>query len=252
MPPYRVRGLTSVSIAISLAAICSSTTAASSSPGLAARAEVTAEGAKLELIERTRPDGTLERLFQRDAGQVLYRSAVTLRAGGFDVQILQGHPAQIGSFRVEGGQLEVRDAAGKPLWTETLKEPLCLPELFGEFVRAHWDRLSPGAAPLRCVTPIIKAKKTAPLQWRRLPDLPDGERVVELGPGSFGMRFFVIPTRLTFAADGTRLLAQQGQLEAPPRVDGRAAYLRGAARFTQTRTLADWPAQRFGGATVPP
>lgn len=216
------------------------------SAAVVARAEVTAEDQRVELVEQRLEGGALQRMFRAEGGVTLYRSVAGVLTDGLEVQVLVGHPSQRGSFRLQAGRLDVRDGEGKPLWSETLTEPLCLPELSGEFIRAHWDRLAPGAKPLRCVTPIIKAKKVAPLQWRRLADLPGGERVVEVGPGSFGMRFFVIPTRLTFSADGTRLLSQQGQFEAPLRTEGRARYLRGFGQFTQTRWLENWRASLFG------
>ena len=59
-----------------------------------------------------------------------------------------------------------------------------------------------------------------------------------------------IPRR--FNPDGTLLLAQQGQFEAPPRIDGRASYLRGTAVFTQTRPTAAWPSAAFGAASATP
>lgn len=219
---------------------------------MAARAEIDADGSRIELIEQSLDRGVMQRSFRNDAGSTLYRSITRAVPSGLEVQVLEGHPAQLGSFRLEAGRLEVRDAENRPLWSETLTQPLCLPELSGEFVRANWSRLSIGAPPLRCVTPIIKARKVAPLQWRRLPDLPDGKRVVEWGPGSLGMRLFMIPTRMTFSADGTRLLAQQGQFEAPPRVDGRAGYLRGSAVFTQARQADAWPTTAFGPSSGSP
>lgn len=138
------------------------------------------------------------------------------------------------------------------MWAVDLTPPLCLHEMAGEFVRAHWNRLALGSGPLRCVTPIIKARKVAPLKWRRLPDGPGGERIVQLGPGSLGMRLFMIPTRMTFSPDGSLLLAQQGQFEAPPRMDGRASYPRGAAVFSQSRPTESWPSAAFGPALATP
>lgn len=218
----------------------------------AARAEITADGIRFELVEQQLDRGALQRSFRTATGTTLYRSVTRAGPGRLEVQVLEGHASQRGSYRLEAGRLEVRDSEGQPLWAENLTQPLCLPELSGEFVRAHWNRLALGSEPLRCVTPIIKARKVAPLQWRRLPDGPRGERIVELGPGSLGMRFFMIPTRMTFSPDGTLLLAQQGQFEAPPRIDGRASYLRGAAVFTQARLTEAWPSAAFGPAAAAP
>lgn len=201
----------------------------------------------IQLTEVLGADGSLERRFTA-AGLLLYRARVLPSATGFEVTVAAGHPAQLGRFVVDAGTLSAFDASGAPLWAQPLPERLCLPELFGEFVRAHWDRLVAGAEPLRCVTPILKARKVAPLQWRRLPDEADGRRVVEVAAGSLGMRLFMSPTRLTFSPDGSRLLAQAGQFEAPPRVDGRAGYLRGDASFTRSRESMAWPATRFAAA----
>lgn len=243
--PSLLQRLRNPLLAATLAAL-SALAQATAPPPVVGRAELLADGQRVELVEQQLERGALQRTFRGDGGAVLYRSVARPLANGVEVLVLEGHPSQRGSFRLDSGRLEVRDAAGQPLWSETLTEPFCLPELSGEFVRAHWHRLVEGAEPLRCVTPIIKARKVAPLQWRRLANLPGGERVVEVGPGSFGMRFFVVPTRLTFSADGRRLLAQQGQFEAPPRTEGRAAYLRGSAQFTLSRPLDSWPANLFG------
>lgn len=218
----------------------------------AARADITADGERLELVEQALESGGLQRVFRSGAGTTLYRSITRALPDGFEVQVLEGHPAQLGSFQVVGRRLNVRNAQGQALWAEELTQPLCLPELSGEFVRANWNRLTVGSPPLGCVTPIIKARKVAPVQWRRLPDLPSGERVVELGPGSLGMRFFLTPTRFTFSADGALILAQQGQFEAPPRIDGRAAYLRGSAFYTQPRQTGVWPSNLFRSLAVTP
>jgi hypothetical protein len=242
------RFLTSLRVATAWA--CMAALAPFSLPAHAAVASGTLvpdDGAPVRLEESLGPDGRLERRFSRD-GQLLYRSVVVPRAEGFEVEVLGGHPAQLGRFSVSRGQLEVRDAAGRPLWAEPLAQPLCLPELLAEFVRAHWAQLTAGAPPLRCVTPIIKARKVAPVQWQRLPDAADGSRVVELQPGSLGMRLFLRPTRLTFSADGARLLSQRGQFEAPPSVEGRARYLKGELRFEAPRSAADWGRARFATA----
>lgn len=135
-----------------------------------ARAEITSEQWKGEVIETKLQDGGIERRLLRDLGQRVYRSAVTPLADGFEVKVLEGHPSQRSSFRVQGGRPEVRDGSGEVLGTETLRDLLCLPALFDKFGRSHGDRLSQGSAPLRCMTPIIKATKMAPLHWRRKPE----------------------------------------------------------------------------------
>jgi hypothetical protein len=236
---------------VGILGLWASTTTWAATPAVA-RAEITAGDSQIELLEQQLARGVLQRTYRTATGTTLYRSVTRAGPGRLEVQVLEGHASQRGSYRLEAGRLEVRDSEGQPLWAENLTQPLCLPELSGEFVRAHWNRLAPGSEPLRCVAPIIKARKVAPLQWRRLPDGPRGERIVELGPGSLGMRLFMIPTRMTFSADGTLLLAQKGQFEAPPRIDGRASYLRGAAVFTQARPTEAWPSGAFGPASAAP
>ncbi len=71
-------------------------------------------------------------------------------------------------------------------------------------------------------------------------------RVVELQRGSFGMRFFLSPTRLSFSADGTRLLAQSGQFETTKDPKSSPSYLKGDAVMDTPRQAALWPKERFG------
>jgi hypothetical protein len=159
---------------------------------------------------------------------------------------------QLGSLSVDKGRLTVEDPQGKLLWTEVLKAPLCLPELTAEFVQAHWDELTIDGPVLRCGVPIIKARKVAPVQWDRLPDAENGERVVELQPGSFGMRFFLSPTRMTFSADGKRLLTQRGQFEATRDPSGRPSYLLGFSVINNPRDASRWSKDRFGSEAAAP
>jgi hypothetical protein len=228
-------------------ALCALAVPSTVAAGTLSRATLVNDGAPVLLEEVQLADGRLERRFTRDSS-VLYRTVLAVRNDGFELQVAEGHPSQLGRFTVRQGQIAVQGAQGEALWAEALSKPLCLPELAAEFVRAHWAQLARGAAPLACVTPIIKAKKLAPVQWVRLADQADGARVVELQPGSFGMRFFLSPTRYTFSSDGNRLLAQEGQFESPPATSGRARYLKGKATFTQSRVAADWPAARFAPA----
>jgi hypothetical protein len=217
---------------------------------LLSRAVVQTQREPVVLEEAALPDGKLERRFVRGT-TVLYRTVTALQNDGFEVWVAQGHPSQLGRFTVKGQQLSVQNGQGEPLWTETLSRPLCLPELAAEFVRAHWAQLKRGSEPLACVTPIIKARKVAPVQWVRLPDGANGVRVVELQPGSLGMRLFLSPTRMTFSADGSRLLAHEGQFESTANPDGRARYLKGTASYSLTRVAAEWPTARFGATLQP-
>ena len=233
--------------------VCLATPSASDGPTNlqpSARAELIADGQVVEIAEKSLHDGALERSFRSAAGQTLYRSVVKTSPDAFDVRVVEGHPSQLGRLQVRAGRLDVWDATGKPQWSERLISPLCLPELSAQFIRAHWSSLQIDAKQLRCVTSIIKDDKVAPLEWLRLPDRPGGTSVVELGPGSFGIGFFVVATRLTFTADGAQLLSQQGQVEASPRVDGRATYLRGTACYAQARNVALLAPDGFGPASA--
>jgi hypothetical protein len=161
-------------------------------------ASIDASGEKVVMTDQVYADGRITRRFERGA-TLLYQSQVKATRDGFSLEVSAGHPTQLGAVLVEKGTLVAKDPHGKPLWTEVLKVPLCLPELTAEFVRAHWDDLKPGAPAVECVVPIIKAKKVAPVKFVRLPDADNGSRRVELLPGSFGMRFFLSPTTLTFS-----------------------------------------------------
>ena len=105
---------------------------------------------------------------------------------------------------------------------------------------------------MECVVPIIKAKKVAPVKFVRLPDSESGTRVVELLPGSFGMRFFLSPTQLTFSADGKRLLGQNGQFETTKDPAGSPSYLKGVGVVSVSREAWVWNKDRFGGASQTP
>jgi hypothetical protein len=210
-----------------------------------ASARVLANDAVITLTEQVDANGNIEREFRQGA-DTLYRSRLQLLNQGFTLQVMAGHPSQLGTLRLERQRLSVVDSQGQALWSEKLSRPLCLPEFIPEFVKAHWDRLTVGRDPLACGAPIIKARKVAPVEWVRLPDGPRGERLVELRPGSFGMRFFLRPTRFTFSADGTTLLSQEGQFDTTPDPKASPSYLKGAGTYTSTRQAQNWPIERFG------
>lgn len=210
-----------------------------------ATARVLANDTVITLTEQVDANGNIDREFRRGT-ETLYRSRLQAMPQGFTLQVIAGHPSQLGTLRLERQRLSVVDSQGQALWSEELSRPLCLPEFIPEFVRAHWDRLTPGRDPLACGAPIIKARKVAPVEWVRLPDGPRGERLVELRPGSFGMRFFLRPTRFTFSADGTTLLSQDGQFDATPDPKASPSYLKGTGTYTATRPALNWPIERFG------
>ncbi len=204
-------------------------------------------GARIRMVDEWQADGSVERRFSQGA-QTLYRGRVQPTASGLVATVAEGHPSQLGTLVLAGRQLTVTDAQGKPLWSETLTRPLCLTEVHPEFVRAHWERLAPGSEPLACGIPILKARKVAKVQWARLPDGPGGERIVELQPGTLGMRLFLRPTRLTFSPDGQSLLEQTGQFESVRDPASSPRYLQGRLQFERPREARRWPAERFGPA----
>ena len=214
-------------------------------------ASIDANGEKVVMTDQVYADGRITRRFERGSA-LLYLSQVKATRDGFALEVSAGHPSQLGAVSVERGTLVAKDAQGKLLWTEVLKAPLCLPELTAEFVRAHWGDLKPGAPAVECVVPIIKAKKVAPVKFVRLPDAENGARRVELLPGSFGMRFFLSPTTLTFSADGARLLGQSGQFETTKDPAGSPSYLKGSGVVTAPREAWVWTKDRFGGASPTP
>ena len=214
-------------------------------------ATIDANGEKVVMTDQVYTDGRITRRFERGTS-LLYQSQVKATRDGFALEVSAGHPSQLGAVSVERGTLVAKDAQGKLLWTEVLKAPLCLPELTAEFVRAHWSDLRPGAPAVACVVPIIKAKKVAPVKFVRLSDAENGTRRVELLPGSFGMRFFLSPTTLTFSADGARLLGQSGQFETTKDPAGSPSYLKGVGVVTVSREAWVWTKDRFGGASPTP
>ncbi len=202
-------------------------------------------GPRIRLVDEWLPDGGIERRFTSGT-QVLYRGRIQPTPTGLTATVAEGHPSQLGTLVLAGAQLTVTDAQGKPLWSETLNRPLCLPELHPEFIGAQWDRLAVGAEPLACGIPILKARKVARVQWERLPDGPGGERIVELQPGTLGMRLFLRPTRLTFSPDGQSLLAQSGQFESVRDPASGPRYLQGRLQFDRPRDARRWALTRFG------
>lgn len=224
-------------------AIC--TAQADSSRSHTASARVVSKDVVIILTEQVDPLGHMEREFRRGT-ETLYRSRLQPIDQGFSLQVLAGHTSQLGTLRLERQRLTVVDSQGKLLWSEELTKPLCMPEFIPEFIKAHWDRLKTGGEPLACGSPIIKARKIAPVEWVRLSDGPRGERLVELRPGSLGMRFFLRPTRFTFSADGNTLIMQDGQFDTATDPKASPSYLKGSATYSVTRQAQMWPVERFG------
>lgn len=189
----------------------------------------------------------LERNFT-SGGKTLYATNVTIEANVINISVVKAHASQLGRFKVSAGKLDVFDANGAPLWSEPLKARLCPPEMLGEFVRAHWAFLQIDSPAMNCLTPIIKAKKVAPLKVVRLADLPGGQRVVEFSAGSLGMRFFMIATQLVFSADGNSLLSHNGQFESSATIEGSPSYMRGQATYDKPKPIMAMPESLFAAS----
>ena len=189
----------------------------------------------------------LERNFT-SGGKTLYATNVTIEPNVINISVVKAHASQLGRFKVSAGKLDVFDANGAPLWSEPLKARMCPPEMLGEFVRAHWAFLQIDSPAMNCLTPIIKAKKVAPLKVVRLADLPGGQRVVEFSAGSLGMRFFMTATQLVFSADGNSLLSHNGQFESSATIEGSPSYMRGQATYDKPKPIMAMPESLFAAS----
>lgn len=183
---------------------------------------------------------TLRRRVADAAGQVRYASRIAVRADGVDWIVEAGHPAQPVQVRITPGLVVARDPSGRERWRAIPDAPLCLPELMAELA-VQADAAARSGAGLRCLVPIDKARKLAPLRIRRLADAADGSRRYAVGPGSFGMRLFFSRQELDVSADGRRVLAARGQFEVARSLDGRLRYLEGSLRWRGPRALRTLP-----------
>ena len=201
----------------------------------------------------TSSDAAVWRLQRRvvDAtGRVRYASVVHARPGEVAWSIETGHPAQRARIRITPGRVVALDADGRERWRAVPDAPICLPELMADLA-VQADAAARTREGLRCLVPIDKARKLAPLRLRRLADGPDGVRRYEVGPGSLGMRLFFGRQRMDISADGRRLLGVQGQLEVVERPDGRLRYLEGSVRYAVPRALRTLPAVLSSGSLPP-
>lgn len=160
--------------------------------------------------------------------------------GGIAWTIEAGHPAQRGRFRITGAAVAELADDGTVRWQQAADVPVCLPEWFAETAVAA-DALLRDGARLRCLVPIGKARKLAPLSIRRLPDAADGSRRYEVGPGSLGMRLFFGRQTIEVDADGRAVRAVRGQLEVARALDGRLRYADGEIRYATPRPLGRLP-----------
>lgn len=201
-------------------------------------------GGRWSLIDTTSPEGDgrwrVDRRVIDESGVTRYASQTRLSPERVVWQVLQGHPAQPVVVEVTPGVVIARDARGQERWRATFDAPLCLPELVAELA-VQLDAAVSSAEGLRCLVPIDKAKKLAPLRLRRLADSASGERRYALGPGSLGMRLFFSEQRFTVSTDGARFLGAEGQFEIARSLDGRLRYLEGTLAYGSPRDLRSLP-----------
>lgn len=183
---------------------------------------------------------TFRRMVADTSGRVRYASRVLAQANRVDWVIATGHPSQRVSVNITPGLVIATDDSGRERWRAVPDAPVCLPELMAEFA-VQSDAQARSNDGLRCVTPIDKARKLAPLRLRRLADAGDGSRVYEVGPGSLGMRLFFGRQVLRVSADGRELLAASGQFEVARALQGRLRYANGELRYARSRPLQRLP-----------
>ena len=160
----------------------------------------------------------------KKANTTLYEANAHWTKERFTLEVDTGHNAQLGSIVITSSLVQALDEQGKLLWdNERLNEKVCLPELFGEFIRAHLTELIQGKN-LTCVGPIIKAKKLAPFKVY-LAKQQNNTLEVKIGPGSIGMWFFMDEVTMLLNADASQVLAYDGVSAAPETLTGDMAYL---------------------------
>ncbi|RJE73338.1 hypothetical protein BGP78_03500 [Pseudoalteromonas sp. MSK9-3] len=164
-------------------------------------------------------------LSQKQKNTTLYSADIDVQTNQVTVTVSQGHPAQIGKLIIDDEEVVAHSSNGKIAWRESRKpkDKMCLPALFGEFILAHLDPLKSGKT-LTCYGPILKAKKLAPFNVALIKDTPD-TLVFEIGPGSFGMWFFMGTVEVHLNKTATKMVYYKGITPAPQGLEGKMAYL---------------------------
>ncbi|WP_010366486.1 hypothetical protein [Pseudoalteromonas citrea] len=162
---------------------------------------------------------------QKQKSTTLYSADIDVQTNQVTVTVSQGHPAQIGKLIIDHEEVVAHSSNGKIAWRESRKskEKLCLPEMFAEFIRVHLNTLKSGKT-LTCYGPILKAKKLAPFNVALKSDTPDS-LVFEVGPGSFGMWFFMDTVEIHLNKAATKMIYYKGITPAPQGLEGKMAYL---------------------------
>ena len=159
-----------------------------------------------------------------DNNTLMYDTQVSWHQTGLDLQVLQGHASQLGRLSITHSKVIAFDSTNRMLWQDKRSSlPICIPELFPEFAKAYFKELKAGKS-IKCHGPIIKAKKLAPFKFELIAETSNS-LIIEVGPGSIGMMFFMDSITMTLNKDATHLQDFSGILPAPERLLGKMAYL---------------------------
>lgn len=167
----------------------------------------------------------------------LYNAQALWSNDSFSLLVTTGHEKQQGKIVIDNTSVKAFDKQATLLWEDQRSEQkVCLPELFGEFIRAHLQELKNGKS-IKCVGPIIKAKKLAPFKVY-LEEQSENELLIKIGPGSISMWFFMNDISIRMNASGTKVLAYDGLSPAPKTLNGKMAYLNVSTELTPPLNVA--------------
>ncbi|ASD68194.1 hypothetical protein [Pseudoalteromonas piscicida] len=155
----------------------------------------------------------------------LYKAKATWQAERFELDIAKGHPSQLGKLLIVDDTVTAFDQSGELIWQDNKKDTdkLCLPELFGEFIKAHVEQLLNGEK-LKCLGPVLKAKKLAPFTVSYKGEKA-GKHRFQVGPGSLGMWLFMDSVDIYFNENLNRIVSYAGVTPAPVNKHKKMAYL---------------------------
>lgn len=170
--------------------------------------------------------------------KTLYEAKATWEPDFFEMHILQGHPSQMGSLKIDSRSVTAFDESGNLQWQDQRKpsDKLCIPELFSEFIRAHADTLQRGEA-IKCLGPVLKAKKLAPFEVS-FEGNKNGQHVYHIGPGSIGMWFFLNTIEIHFSSNMEYLTFYSGTTPAPVGIDQTMEYLTFTGKIRDENKIA--------------
>ncbi|MGC9461860.1 hypothetical protein [Vibrio genomosp. F10] len=172
------------------------------------------------------------------AGTTLYAVKSQWNREQFSLVVKTGHEKQRGEIVIDGASVQAFNLQNQLLWEDSrVDQKVCLPELFGEFIRAHLEELKQGQS-ISCVGPIIKAKKLAPFKIY-LEKQTNNALLFKVGPGSIGMWFFMDEVSISMNTDATQILSYRGVSPAPKTLEGKMAYLSIVTPLTEPLDVAE-------------